>query len=193
MNSTGVEDTSGRSPRRTGNAEEDAGYDRLKLKSSNSKCHDVDRETRAALYLWIAMNRAAGSIQEHLTPQVESHGVTLTEFGVLEALFHKGPLTHGEIASRVLLANSSITYVIDKLEDRGLLRRRPSEEDRREKIVELTPDGQSKIEDAFPEHAALIDDLMADLGLEEKREVASRLRRIERRAGEHESASSSDE
>ncbi len=137
------------------------------------------------------MNRTAGRIHEHLRRQVEDHGLTLTEFGVLEALLHKGPLSHGDIANRVLLASSSITYVIDKLEDRGLLRRRPSEEDRREKLAELTPKGRTKIEVAFPEHTAVIDNLMADLSLEEKRETASLLRRVARRADEHEASSPS--
>ena len=137
------------------------------------------------------MNRTAESIHEHLRRQVESHGLTLTEFGVLEALLHKGPLTHGEIADRVLLASSSITYVIDKLEDRGLLRRRPSEEDRREKLAELTEKGRVKIEAAFPEHASLIDELMADLDREERRQAASILRRVERFANEHDASSSS--
>lgn len=136
------------------------------------------------------MNRTAGSIHEHLRRQVEAHGLTLTEFGVLEALLHKGPLPHGDIADRVLLASSSITYVIDKLEDRNLLRRRPSEEDRRVKIAELTPDGREKIETAFPKHASLINDLMADLSLEEKRTAASVLRRIEHSAHEHDASPS---
>ena len=149
----------------------------------------MDRDTRAALHLWIALNRTAESIQEHLRSQVEAHGLTLTEFGVLEALLHKGPLTHGEIADRVLLASSSITYVIDKLEDRGLLRRRRSEADRRVKLAELTSEGRETIEAAFPEHAALIDDLMADLSREEKRTAASVLRRIEHAANEHNASS----
>jgi MarR family 2-MHQ and catechol resistance regulon transcriptional repressor len=138
------------------------------------------------------MTRTAGTIQEHLERQVEPHGLTLTEFGVLEALLHKGPLTHGGIADRVLLASSSMTYVIDKLEERGLLRRRPSEEDRREKLAELTPEGRAKIDEAFPEHAALLDDLMADLSLDDRRTVASVLRRIEHTANQPDAASSPD-
>lgn len=148
----------------------------------------MNQETRAALHLWIAINRTAGSIQEHLRRQVEAHGLTLTEFGVLEALLHKGPLSHGDIGDRVLLASSSMTYVIDKLEERGLLRRRPSEEDRRKKLAELTPEGRAKIEDAFSEHAALIDELMTNLSREDKRAAASMLRRVERRAREHDAS-----
>lgn len=138
------------------------------------------------------MNRTAGNIHEHLRRQVEEHGLTLTEFGVLEALLHKGPLTHGNIGDRVLLASSSITYVIDKLEERGLLRRRQSEKDRRVKLAELTPEGRSTIEAAFPEHAALIEELMAKVSLKEKRKAASVLRQIENTAREHETSTSDD-
>jgi MarR family 2-MHQ and catechol resistance regulon transcriptional repressor len=138
------------------------------------------------------MNRTAGRIHDHLRRQVEAHGLTLTEFGVLEALHHKGPLTHGDIADRVLLASSSMTYVIDKLEERGLLRRRQSEEDRRVKLAELTPDGREVIETVFPEHASLLDDLMAEIGLEEKRRAASVLRRVERCANEHDASATPD-
>jgi MarR family 2-MHQ and catechol resistance regulon transcriptional repressor len=134
------------------------------------------------------MSRTADRLREHLQHQVEDHGLSLTEFGVLEALLHKGPLTHGKIAERVLLASSSITYVVDKLEERGLLRRRRSAEDRRVRLAELTPEGRSKIEAAFSEHAALLDDLMADLSLEEKHTAASMLRRVERRAAEHDAS-----
>jgi MarR family 2-MHQ and catechol resistance regulon transcriptional repressor len=134
------------------------------------------------------MTRTAERLHDHLRRQVKAHGLTLTEFGVLEALLHKGPLTHGDVANRVLLASSSITYVIDKLEERGLLRRRRSDADRREKLAELTPAGREKIEDAFPEHASLINDLMADLSTEEKRTAASVLRRIEHSADEQDAS-----
>lgn len=152
----------------------------------------MDRETRAALHLWIAMNRATGSISEHLHRQVEAHELTLREFGVLEVLLHKGALPIGEIGELVLLARSSMTYVIDKLEERGLLQRRRSEEDRRALLVELTPKGRAKIEAVFPEHAALIRDLMDDLALEEKRNAASVLRHLARSAKEHEASPSTD-
>lgn len=153
----------------------------------------MDRETRAALHLWIALSRALGSIEERLCEQVESHGLTLTEFAVLEALLHKGALPIGEIGDRVLLASSSMTYVIDKLEDRGLLRRRRSEEDRRALLAELTPEGREKIDTAFPEHAALIRDLTSELTMEEKRRTASVLKRLGRYADEKEAGAGQDD
>ena len=121
---------------------------------------------------------------------MEAHELTLTEFAMLEVLLHKGALPIGEIGDRVHLASSSMTYVIDKLEQRGLLRRRRSEEDRRALLAELTPEGRAKIEAVFPEHAALIRDLMDNLTPEEKRDTASVLKRLGRFAKEHSPSSS---
>ncbi len=148
----------------------------------------MEQEARAALFLWIAMNRASSSIEAHLHRQVESHGLTLTEFAVLEVLLHKGALPIGEIGDRVLLTSGSMTYVIDKLEQRGLLRRRRCDEDRRVLIAELTPKGRTKIEAVFPEHAALIRDLMDDLTPEEKRRAASVLKRLGRFAKKYDAS-----
>lgn len=138
----------------------------------------MDRETTAALRLWVIMNRALHSLEERLHEQVEAQGLSMTEFAVLEVLLHKGALPIGDVGERVLLTSGSMTYVIDKLEERGLLQRRRCEEDRRIQYVELTEEGRARIEEVFPEHAALIRDLMAGLTLEEKREAADFLKRV---------------
>jgi len=117
----------------------------------------------------------------------------MTEFGVLEALLHKGPLPIGEIGGIVLLKSASMTYVIDKLEQRGLLQRRRSEEDRRVLYVELTPQGRALIVVAFKEHAALIGDLMDPLTREEKREAAGLLKRLRQAAEARASGGAPDE
>lgn len=152
---------------------------------------EQNQEKRAALYLWIALTRALGSVEMQLCRQVGAHGLSLTEFGVLEALLHKGPLPIGEIGSTVLLTSGSMTYVIDKLERRGLLQRRRSEQDRRVQYAELTPEGRSLIETVFPEHAALLHDLTSVLTLEEKQDTAARLTRLRRFAEERADGSAS--
>jgi len=144
-----------------------------------------ERDTRAALHLWVALNRASASIYVHLHQQVEAHGLTLTEFGVLEALLHKGPLPLGEIGDLVLLTSGSMTYVVDKLERRNLLQRRRSQEDRRVLYAELTPEGETLIQAAFAEHAALLGDLMTSLTRGEKREAAALLGRLRQAADAH--------
>src|SRR5205807_2347513 len=81
-------------------------------------------------------------------------GLGTTEFGVLEVLYHKGELPVCEVQRRILVESSSTTYVVDKLCDRGLVRRRPSAADRRVTLLALTPPGRRLIARIFPAHAA---------------------------------------
>jgi len=140
----------------------------------------TDHETQTALQLWVILTRALRSIEQPLHRQVEAHGLTLTEFAVLEALLHKGPLPMGVIGEKILLTSGSTTYVIDKLEQRGLLQRRRCTDDRRVLHVDLTDDGRALIEAVFPEHAQLIRTLTEGLSTNEQGHVADQLKRLGR-------------
>src|SRR5574339_115304 len=70
----------------------------------------------------------------------------------------------GEVGSRILLTSGSTTYVVDKLEQRGLVRRRPCESDRRALYVELTAEGEALIATIFPDHAKAVETAMAEIG-----------------------------
>jgi MarR family 2-MHQ and catechol resistance regulon transcriptional repressor len=129
------------------------------------------------------MNRALRTIEDRLVRQVEPHGLSLTEFAVLEVLLHKGPLRIGEIGGRILRASGSMTYVTDKLVRRGLIQRRPCATDRRVVFAELTDEGRALIETVFPEHAALVRDLMEGLTPEEQNAAADLLKRLGLHAG----------
>lgn len=131
-----------------------------------------------ALRLWVVMNRASRAIEDRLRLQVEAHDLSMTEFAVLEVLLHKGPLPIGEVGDRVLRTSGSMTYILDKLAKRGLLRRRPCPDDRRVQFAELTDEGRALITAVFPEHAALIADLMSALSPEELRMAADLLKRL---------------
>ena len=80
------------------------------------------------------------------------HGLGLTEFAVLEVLYHKGALPLGEIRDRILITGASTTYVVKKLEERGLMRRTTGAEDRRVVFGELTPRGRTLMNRVFPGH-----------------------------------------
>ena len=139
---------------------------------------DFDEDTKASLKLWLIMARASRAIAERTRKSMESAGLSPSEFGVLEALYHKGPLTIGEIGGRLLMASGSMTYVVDKLESRGLLARRVSADDRRAILVELTRQGESCISDIFPRHAEKIRQATAGLTIEERHITAALLRRL---------------
>lgn len=132
----------------------------------------------SALRLWVVMNRALRAAEDRLIRQVEAHGLSLTEFAVLEVLLHKGALPIGEIGGRILRASGSMTYVTDKLVQRGLVQRRPSDADRRVVLAQLTDEGRALIETVFPEHAATIRDLMQGLTPEEQETAADLLKRL---------------
>lgn len=146
--------------------------------------YDVDTETAASLKLWVVLHRARRSIQGHLQEQVASHGLSLTEFAVLEVLLHKGALRIGEIGERVLLSSGSMTYVVDKLVKRGLIDRRLCEEDRRVTYAELTPEGQRLIKTVFAEHASVMRKIMEGLSLEEKQTAIALFKKLGRYAAE---------
>ena len=102
----------------------------------------------------------------------------MTEFAVLEVLYHKGALRLGEIRDRILLTGASTTYVVKKLEERGLMRRRACGEDSRVVFGELTAKGRALIDDVFPAHVDLLQQAMGGLSVSQKRDAIRLLRTL---------------
>src|SRR5260370_27707047 len=105
------------------------------------------------LDLFIVLSRAYNWVNAHAVRDIRCHGLNPTEFGILEALYHKGPLPLQQIGEKVLISSGNITYAVDKLEQKQLLVRKPSPHDRRVIFAELTPQGQEMLADIFPQHA----------------------------------------
>lgn len=142
----------------------------------NSKGRAADRA--AALKLWVVLSRAHDAMAERARQDVERSDLSLTEFGVLEALYHKGDLSAGELSRRVLLRSGSLTYVIDKLVDRGLIRRRECDTDRRRTYLVLTARGRATIRRMWPGHALAIERATGGLTPAEKRAATRLLKRL---------------
>jgi MarR family 2-MHQ and catechol resistance regulon transcriptional repressor len=138
----------------------------------------MDADTTSSLKLWVVLNRAQKSLEDPLREQVESHGLSFSEFAVLEVLLNKGALPISEVGDHVLLTSGSMTYVVDKLEEQNLLRRRRSDEDRRIIHAELTEEGRAFIKEVFSEHAALIRDLTDGLSAKETETLTTLLKRL---------------
>src|ERR1700688_3651695 len=99
--------------------------------------------------LWLVLSRCHRALNLIAERSVQEAGLCLTDFAALEALLHKGPLTITEIQAKVLLASGSMTAAVDRLERKGLVARTPAANDRRAKILELTPEGRRIVEAAF--------------------------------------------
>jgi len=136
----------------------------------------------ATLQLVIAIARSYQAIERGVRPQLAQRGLGMTEFAVLEVLYHKGALPLGEIRDRILVTGASTTYVVKKLEERGLMRRRTCAEDQRVVFGELTPRGRALIDGVFPAHVDRLRRIMAALSVSEKREASRLLRRLSQHA-----------
>lgn len=130
-----------------------------------------DEGQTLSLRLWIALARAHNAVQAQAAADVARHGLTLGEFGVLEALLHKGPMLLGELQRRILVSSGGVTYLVDRLETRGLVERRELPGDKRARQAALTAEGEALIKRVFPEHAARIKAALAGLPRKEKREA----------------------
>ncbi len=130
--------------------------------------------------LWIVLARCHHALAQLEERDIASLGLCLTDFMVLEALLHKGPLTISEIQAKVLLASGSMTAAVDRLESRELAVRKPDAGDRRVRRIELTPAGESLIAGAYREHASRLEEAMAVLDEEEKQHVYDGLKKLGR-------------
>ncbi len=139
-----------------------------------------------SLKLWVVLARAHAAVEAHAAAHAARHDLTLTEFGILEALYHKGPMLLGEVQRRILVSSGGITYLVDRLEKRGLVERRACAEDRRARYAALTEAGETLIEQIFPEHAACIEQALSGLKRKEKQLAVDLLRMLGRTAAEEE-------
>lgn len=142
----------------------------------SSTTNATDREL--ALKLFVVIERAARALERHARRDIERQGINLTDFAVLEALHHKGDMPIGEVGDRVLLKSGSMTYVIDKLEKRGLLERRACPSDQRVTFLRITAEGRRQIRDIFPAHAEAIRAATGGLSAEEKRQATALLKKL---------------
>lgn len=112
--------------------------------------------------------------------RISEHGLTTPQFGILEALHHLGSLSLGDLADKLLVTGGNITYVMDRLEERGLVERDRSTEDRRVVMARLTPAGRELVAEVFPEHAAGVRELMEGLEGDETAELRRLLKKLGR-------------
>src|SRR6266849_7118402 len=131
-----------------------------------------------ALDLFIVLSRAYNWVNAHAVRDIRCHGLNPTEFGILEALYHKGPLPLQQIGEKVLISSGNITYAVDKLEQKQLLVRKPSAHDRRVIFAELTPQGQELLAALFPQHAEAIGLAVSGLSPEEQVQAIQLLKKL---------------
>lgn len=131
-----------------------------------------------ALNTYIKLTRAVNALEGRLNARACRGDLTISQFGVLEALYHLGRLSQREIGSKLLKSSGNITVVIDNLEKRGLVERERGVEDRRQVFVSLTPEGKDLIERVLPGHVAAIVAEMSVLTPEEQETLADLSKKV---------------
>jgi MarR family 2-MHQ and catechol resistance regulon transcriptional repressor len=137
-----------------------------------------DLEKDAALKLWVVLSRAHEAVAELAKLDIERGELSLTEFAVIEALYHKGDLSAGEVSDLVLLQSGSLTYVINKLVTRKLIIRRVCDTDRRLAYLRLTASGNALMRRIWPGHEAVIALATSGLSVAEKKTAIKLLKKM---------------
>jgi MarR family transcriptional regulator, 2-MHQ and catechol-resistance regulon repressor len=137
----------------------------------------------SGIHLWLLLWKASRAVEAHSMRSIARFQMGTTDFGVLEALLHKGPLTVKQLRQKVLLTSGSMTTAVDRLEARGLVARHDDATDRRARIIRLTPAGQTLIECAFDQHRDQMEAALADFSNEDRANLLPLLRRLGRAAG----------
>ena len=126
--------------------------------------------------LWLVLIKAYHSLLGFTEQTLSGSGLGESEFRILEALLHKGPMPVNTIGPKVFLTPGSISVAVDRLLKRDLVSRTNSAEDRRVRVVDLTTTGRRLIEEVFAAHARQVDRLAEVLSPKERRQIARGLK-----------------
>ena len=136
-------------------------------------------------HLWLVLMKAYRSLNHHALRSIAATGLCYSDFAVLEILLHKGCLPVNVLGNKVDLTSGSATAAIDRLEKKKLVYRADDPDDRRARIVHLTPRGKNLIEKAFGKHTTDIELAMSGLNPKEKVEAIGLLKKLGKYADEH--------
>ena len=145
---------------------------------SQLQIEKLSQPDTSGVHLWLVLWKAARTLQNHADQSIESLDLCQSDFGVLEALLHKGPLPIKTLGEKVLLTSGSITSAIDRLERRGWVERTADSGDRRSRIVRLTPDGRKTIRETFAGHKKHMEMAVSGFGTQERLVLIDLLRRL---------------
>ncbi len=132
----------------------------------------------SGVHLWLLLWKASKAVERYARRSATITGLGLSDFGVLEALLHRGPLPINVLGKKVLLSSGSMTAAVDRLEGSGLVKRGEASSDRRARIVHLTEEGSKLIRRVFAEHKREMERVFSRLEQGEREALASLLRKL---------------
>lgn len=137
-----------------------------------------DEQSQIDLRLFRVWMKASKVIFDHVVKDIKEHGISIENFMILELLYNKGPQPVQKISETLSIPSGSITYVVDKLEKKGLVKRQPNPNDRRASTVVLTEEGRALFDEIFPKHVETISENLSFITNEEKEQLTHLLKQI---------------
>jgi MarR family 2-MHQ and catechol resistance regulon transcriptional repressor len=142
-------------------------------------------EDTSGVHLWLVFMKAFQALIPHAAESIRETGLGDSDFRVLEALLHKGPLPVNTVGPKVWLTPGSISVAVDRLVKKGLVSRKGHAADRRVRQVELTPKGRALITSGFGEHAEAMENIAGVLSKNERLTLLRLLKKLGRHAAEN--------
>jgi MarR family 2-MHQ and catechol resistance regulon transcriptional repressor len=127
----------------------------------------ITKDQQSILKTYVKIMRAVSRVTAGMHRHLAQFKLTVSQFGVLEALYHLGPMCQQEIGKKILKTSGNMTLVIDNLVKRGLVVRKSDPSDRRFVSVMLTKDGENLIRQVFPRHAKIAERVFSVLDADE--------------------------
>jgi MarR family transcriptional regulator, 2-MHQ and catechol-resistance regulon repressor len=141
-------------------------------KSTYGELEDLNLKTL------IALSRCTQNVQKREYKTIKEGGLTVSQFAVLEILYHKGDLRVSEIIDKILATGGNMTVVIDNLVQENLVMRCSDPKDRRVNLISITKEGRNLISEIFPKHLENINEIFNVLTSEEKKNLISLLKKL---------------
>ena len=139
---------------------------------------DLRIENTAGIHVWLVLWKAYDALRAHAESSLQDMGFCLSDFGILEVLLHKGPQPVIRLSRRLRLTGGSMSVAVDRLENRGLVKRKSDPGDRRGRVVHLTPAGRSLIATAFAQHAEVMEHAAAGLPADKRARLLKLLKAV---------------
>src|SRR6266704_1366373 len=138
----------------------------------------------AGVHVWLVFMKAFQALFPHAEENIKRTDLGDSDFRVLEALLHKGPLPVNTVGPKVWLTPGSISVAVDRLVKKGLVSRKDHPDDRRVRQVELTSKGRALITRGFGEHSAAMETAVGVLSKNERLILLRLLKKLGKHAAE---------
>ncbi|UII55305.1 MarR family transcriptional regulator [Cytobacillus spongiae] len=138
----------------------------------------LQEENQLDLRLFRIWMKATKTVADNIRNDIDRYQINNENFMILELLYSKGPHPVQKISETFAIPSGSITYVVDKLEKKGLVKRLPNPEDRRASNVTLTDEGRALFDEIFPQHVATISQNLSFITEDEKEQLIYLLKKI---------------